>query len=201
MAIHRQFLLAAAATLLNVACGSSTAAAGNTTPGGAPGNPCNAATAPVGCYADGTGATTIVNCPSDVSPATWTAAESCGAGTHCVLQNKTTATCAANPVVVVNDTVSSSDTKAGDAEDTSKCVQAKCATPINSCMTNVKCSTFLSCMSACPDSACQDNCATPVKNDAAATKVIQDLIQCSLDAGMTCQGKGGDAGTTDLSVP
>lgn len=204
-------LFACLAVVLLSACGSTSAASGtNNVPGGKPGNPCNAATAPIGCYAPGDGTSQIVNCPADVSPAAWQAGQACGAGTHCAVKTKTEAECVANPVVTpVNDTVSGggSDTSGGSKGDSSaaeECVKAKCAAETNACMTNLKCTNFLACLSKCPDNdkTCQDGCAAPIQGDAAATKVVQDFFQCSISAGMACAGLGGDDATSgDAGIP
>ncbi len=185
-----------------VACGSTSAAGGNTTPGGTPGKPCIAATAPVGCYVEpGSGANTVVSCPADVSPATWVAGETCGAGMHCTVKTKTEAACVANPVTVVNDTVSGgADTSKGDTSAESACVAAKCANETNACMTNPKCTTFMTCLSACKDQTCQNACAAPLKTDTAATAVVQAIFQCSVNAAQACAG-GSDAGSTDTGAP
>ncbi len=195
-------LLCLSSLLLVVACGSTTAAAGNLVPGGEPGKACNAASAPVGCYVDpASGANTIVSCPADVSPATWVAGQSCATGTHCTVKSKTEAACVDNPVATVPDTISSGDTGTGDGSSESACIQAKCAKETTACMANPKCTTFMTCLAACKDQACQDACAAPVKNDTLAAKAVQDIFQCSINAGMACSG-GSDAGSTDTgNVP
>jgi hypothetical protein len=183
--LQRVFVLVA--LTLAAACGTTTNSAGTPVPGGKPGNPCIAASAPAGCYTDSTGAQMPVSCPTDVSPATWVAGATCGAGTHCAMQGSTSA-CVANPVTVVQDTVSGGGDTSGDTSGvTGECIKSKCANEVNVCMTNPTCSKYITCMSACKDSACQNICATPLKNDATATKAVSALFQCSIDAQQTCQ--------------
>lgn len=196
MAVLQRLSFFAGLTFL-AACGSTTAAAGNALPGGEPGKPCAAASAPVGCYVDpASGTNTIVSCPADVSPATWVAGQSCPTGQHCTVKSKTEAACVDNPVATVPDTISSGDTGKSDGSAESACVQAKCAKETAACLASPKCNTFMTCLAACKDKTCQDACATPIKGDAAATKAVQDIFQCSINAGMACSG-GGDAGSTD----
>ena len=185
-------LLVVVSCLTAVACGS-TVNSGNPTPGGAPGNTCNATTAPVGCYTTPAGVSTIVNCPADVSPAAWTSGQNCASGTHCVLNSKTEASCVANAVVVVNDTVSGGK----DTDNGSACVASACAKETAACVGSPKCTAALTCLSNCKeDKACQDGCGAPLQTDPAATKIVQDYFQCALNAAFSCAGAG-DASSGD----
>ncbi len=196
MTALKQFFLVACA-ILATACGSTTNS-GNPVPGGAPGNPCVAANTPVGCYTEpGTTTSSIVNCPTDVSPATWTAGTACGAGTHCVVTSKMEASCAANPVVVVNDTVSGSkDT----GDNSSACVDAVCAKETAACKGNATCTNAFVCLGKCnSDQACQDACGAPLKADPIGAKIFQDYFQCAMNAAFSCQPKADGTGSDSKS--
>lgn len=178
-----------------VACGTTANSSGTPTPGGKPGNPCLAASAPVGCYSDSTGANMTVSCPADVSPATWVAGTTCAAGTHCAIQGSAAA-CVANPVTTVNDTVGGK----GDSTASSACVDAKCASQTAACTASSACMTALSCLSACNGSqTCQDQCAAPLQSNPTAATAFQNLLQCMINAAMSCS-LGADAGTTDIQL-
>ena len=190
MAILRHLRILAALPLA-LACGTTASNSGTPTPGGAPGSACNAAATPAGCYTDPTGAQSTVSCPTDVSPATWVVGQACATGMHCAVQSQASAVCLANPATAVNDTVG------GDSGSGAACVEAKCSVQIATCENNAKCVAALICLGKCNgDQTCQDACGAPLQSDAAATKALSDILQCEINAAMSCS-LGADGGTTD----
>lgn len=200
------------------ACGSTATGGAASLPGGKPGvDECNATATPVGCFSDGSNGTTqVVSCVPGVAPTKWGASQVCAAGTHCALKDKNTAECVNNSVVVVQDTVGSTDSCTKESGDTGStadslgCVKSKCPAQYSAYLSNAVVANLFNCLSTCcvNDINCEITCNAPLKKDATASKILDDLATCaetacpsvpSGDASSSMDGFSMDTASQDMA--